>query len=184
MGRRRLPQFRITRLMAVIGVVGLLLAWSRETSQSVEKLRSPVSVLGWSEKGLRLADARIVQLPGFASLPVTSPLLTEATKRGVEISEDGRMVGLIRIHHFCGNDKVRNQIARVDLAQLLMYLGEGTTLMPFPKPAWPPENPSRSFSGAGWRIDEFLHFDSWRQGIWPDAPPEPTALARSPEPRP
>src|SRR5262245_13928214 len=93
--------------------------------RKVEVLHSPTLVTGWSEDGLRLADGRILQLPGFRKLPRESAALTEATKRGVEIASDGRVYGLVRIWHWCGNDPVREHIARVDLADMLMFLRQG-----------------------------------------------------------
>jgi len=57
----------------------------------IETLHNAVAVTGWSSNGLRLADGRIVQLPGIHSLPSESDALTETTKRGVEIAADGRV---------------------------------------------------------------------------------------------
>ena len=37
----------------------------------------------------------------------------------------GRVVGLVKVYHWCGNDPVRKQWARVDLTHLLMYLHKG-----------------------------------------------------------
>src|SRR5436189_5371495 len=80
----------------------------------VERLDSPSSVRGWSEDGVVLADGRSIKLPGFRRLPTASKALSEATKRAVEITPDGRVVGLARVHHWCGNDPLGEHIARVD----------------------------------------------------------------------
>src|SRR2546430_9087425 len=78
----------------------------------IEKLESPVPVRGWSEDRLLSADGQTILLPGFRKLPKTSKALFEATKRGVEITPDGLVVGLVRVHHWCGNDPVEEHITR------------------------------------------------------------------------
>jgi hypothetical protein len=91
----------------------------------VEKLDDPIAVKGWAAEGLNLADGRTVQLAGFTALPEKSELLSLATKRGVEIADDGTVTGLISIFHKCGNDPVKKHIARVDLSEMLMYTEQG-----------------------------------------------------------
>src|SRR5580765_8080734 len=122
----------IAILAAVVFTTGIVLAWpyieyyqltgSFTSIQKIDTLKSPIQVVGWSAQGLRLADSRLIQLPGFCELPVISDALTEATGRGVEVSPDGRVFGLVRIHHWCGNDPVRVHVVRVDLADLLTFL--------------------------------------------------------------
>jgi hypothetical protein len=149
--------------MAAIAVIGVVLGAARASGRRVERLNSPVGVVGWSGSGLQLADGRTVQLPGLAALPVSSPALKEATKRGVEVGEDGRVYGLVRVHHWCGNDPVREHIARVDLALLLLYLGEGTPAVPVTRPRWPVAGAAAPFSKYGWRVEEFNQFNWWRR---------------------
>src|SRR3569832_982548 len=93
--------------------------------KKIETLNNAVAVTRWSSNGLNLADGRIVQLPGIRSLPSESDALTEATKRGVEMAADGRIWGLVRIHHWCGNDPVREHIARVDISEMMTFLRVG-----------------------------------------------------------
>ena len=64
----------------------------------IEKLSFPVAVLGWDKTGLILADGKHIQLPDFAKLPTNSIGLSEATREGVEIADDGRIYGLVRVH--------------------------------------------------------------------------------------
>src|SRR5262249_21429696 len=132
-------------------------------TRRVESLRSPVPVLGWSPSGLNLPGRRVLQLPNFEALPITSAALAEATKRGIEIADDGRDYGLLRVHHWCGNDSIREHIARVDIALLLIYLGEGKFLEPRPPTSWSIAKTSTAFSDSGWRIEEFIQFDHWRK---------------------
>jgi hypothetical protein len=93
-----------------------LLTKRRVPIKKIETLHNAVAVTGWSSNGLNLADRRIVQLPGIRSLPSESVALREATKRGVEMAAGRRVLGLARIHHWCGNDPVREHIARIDLS--------------------------------------------------------------------
>ena len=49
-----------------------------------------------------------------------------ATASGVELAPDGRVYGLVRIHHWCGNDPVQTHIARTicySTAQQALALG-------------------------------------------------------------
>lgn len=159
----RRPQLTITRLMLVVAalVVVLTVAAGMRRKRVVEALRDPVAVAGWTPSGLRLGDGRTVPLPGIRVLPASSSLLAEATSRGVEVGADGRVVGLLRVHHWCGNDPVREHVARVDLALLLEFLGEG-------QPAAPPipgvasaARPGGRFSPYGWNISEYYEFRAW-----------------------
>jgi len=135
----------------------------------VERLDSPSSVRGWSEDSVSLADGRTVKLPGFRRLPKISKALSEATKRGVEITPDGRVVGLVRVHHWCGNDPVGEHVARVDLSLMLAYLQEGERLTPLSedeKKLIPPHF-SDEFSDYGWRVGEFGRFKMWCDYVVP-----------------
>ncbi len=163
MRSRRSLRINCARAMAAIAVVVLLLAMHRASGRHVEALRSPIAVEGWSASGLSLPGRRILGLPGFDALPASSAALAEGTKRGIEIGKDGRVYGLLRVHHWCGNDPIREHIARVDLALLLLYLGEGKSSEPIPPPPWSVTNASSAFSGAGWRVEEFNGFDRWRE---------------------
>src|SRR5688572_6770987 len=124
----------------------------------VESLQLPVAVMGWSEEGLVLADGSSVQLPGFRWLPAQSAALSEITKRGIEISSDGRIYGLTRIHHWCGNDPVREHIARVDIANVLAFLREGEMVNPPRVKPFDPDGEEGRFSEHGWDIGSYYSF--------------------------
>ena len=181
-----MKQFQATRLFrrVTLGVLGAIIvvalavyAWPRiahyqltgrwSPISKVDTLHSPVAVTGWSEDGLSLADARIVQLPGFRKLPRVSDALREVTKRGTEIAADGRVYGLVRVHHWCGNDPVREHIARVDVADMLMYLREGEwSTAPSTETLEFASRRSRGrFSEWGWNVSEFTSFKIWTQFI-------------------
>jgi hypothetical protein len=157
-------------LAAVAAVVWPRIAFYQLTGhffpvRQIETLQSPFSVTSWSEIGLRLADGRTVQLPGFRKLPTVSPALSEVTKRGVEIASDGRVYGLVRVHHWCGNDAVREHIARVDVADVLMFVREGewVTMPSQESLAYSCRTQGGTFSQWGWRIEEFMLLGAWRR---------------------
>lgn len=160
----RLPRVRFTvrHLMIAVAVVAVFLVLIVNVYRAghvVEELRSPTPVAGWSEAGLRLDDGRTVSLPGVRITPELSTALAEATKRGVELGADGRVYCLVRVHHWCGNDPVREHIARVDLARLLAYLGPAAAQLT-------PEvdlmvEPGGRFTAWGWNVSEFHEFQGW-----------------------
>lgn len=131
--------------------------------QKIETLLNPIAVTTWSPEGLHLADGRTVQIPGLRALSTNSPALAEATKRGVEVHADGRIWGLVRVHHWCGNDPVRKHIARVDLADMLMYLRVGEPIATVPEAEFLVRSPGGTFSEWGWRMGEFLQFQEWEK---------------------
>lgn len=160
--------------LAVLAALGLaaMAAWPRINFymltgrffpvQKIEILHNPVIVTKWNRDGLSLADGRTIHLPGLRSLPIDSAALTEATKRGVEIDANGRVWGLVRVHHWCGNDPVREHIARVDLSDMMSFLRVGEATAPVPEPEFLVRKPGGTFTEWGWRIGEFLEFRSWQ----------------------
>ena len=155
-------RFSVRRMMtavAVIAVFLVLIVNLYRAGRVVEELRSPVAVAGWSETGLHLDDGRTVLLPGIRLTPEVSTALAEATGRGVELGADGRVYSLIRVHHWCGNDPVREHIARVDLARLLTYLSPAAAGLT-------PDvdlmvKPGGRFTAYGWNVSEFYEFQGW-----------------------
>ena len=93
----------------------------------VERLNSPVPVSGWTSAGVQLANGRTVQWRDVSAVDLNSSALAEVAQNGVEVAPDGRIFGLIRVHHWCGNDPIGQHIARVDIERLLFYRGEGKT---------------------------------------------------------
>ena len=129
----------------------------------LDQLDQPVDVIGWNETELELADGRSAKLPAFRALPLESAALTESTKRGIEIAPDGRIFGLVRIHHWCGNDPVREHVARVDLSEMLLFLEVGEPETELPSDVQGLERPGGTFSKSGWTVDEFLQFEFWQK---------------------
>jgi hypothetical protein len=129
----------------------------------VEGLSQPIAVAGWKDNELRFADGRSVMVPGFRTLPEKSDAIEEATKRGVEITSDGRVIGLVRIHHWCGNDPVREHLARIDISEMLLFLGVGEPDAQLPPEGQGLERLGGTFSRFGWTVDEFLEFEFWQK---------------------
>ena len=125
----------------------------------VETLENPLSVLSWNKAGLELSDGRLVPLPGVRELPAESLVLAEATRRGVEIDPNGRVIGLVQVHHWCGSDPVRRHVARVDVAHLLMFFGENHYELPTILADH--RRTEASFSEWGWNVSQFVHFQGW-----------------------
>lgn len=124
----------------------------------IEKLNDPIKVTNWNNKGLVAADGRIIPLPDMVALPTESAALAEVMKQGVvEIAPDGRIYGLVRIRHFCGNDIVRNHIARVDIAKMLLFLGEGEPKLSKRYVA----QAGGRFTEYGWNLSDFMGFEEF-----------------------
>jgi hypothetical protein len=128
----------------------------------IESLHAPIVAKGWTPDGLLLSDGRMVQLPGIHALPSASPALSEMTKRGVEISADGRVYGLVRIHHWCGNDPVREDIARVDISDAMIFLHIGQTIAPVSESDLTAREAGGRFTEWGWNISEYMQFQGWQ----------------------
>lgn len=132
----------------------------------LERLNAPVGVAGWDVDGLRFADGRTLPLPEVQGAPAApGPYFRAATAWGVEVAPAGRAIGLLPIHHWCGNDPVRRRLARVDLARLLIFAGEAVPLHPLSPDAadWGPRpDPLESW---GMRVGDYDRFSRWTQGI-------------------
>ncbi len=128
----------------------------------VETLEDPIAVSGWSNDRLTLDDGRRIGLPGITGLPSESEALTGAIAKGVEITPDGRVIGLLKIHHWCGNDPVRTHIARVDLAHLLMFVGE-VEFETDEQILKDTRDGEFSFSEYGWDVGDYYQFLRWSE---------------------
>lgn len=93
----------------------------------VERLDAPIAVESVTREGLVLADGRTLAIPHVADLPADAAAVREAVRHGVEVGADGRMTGLMKIWHWCGNDPVRYHLARVDLTDLALLFGAPPT---------------------------------------------------------
>ena len=113
-----------------------------------------------------LEDGRLIRLPGIIELPDESRALVQATAQGVEVTPEGRVVGLVKVCHRCGNDPVRKHWARVDLTHLLMYLHKGR-YDPLPERLERcVDHPAEErLSEYGWDISDYLCFPIWSEQL-------------------
>lgn len=113
-------------VLFVLYITPNMLLWGRPFPISkVDKLQDTVRVVTWQPDGLRLSDGRTVMPAGMIELPRESKTIEIATRECVEVAPDGRVFGLVKIWHWCGNDPVRNDLSKTDIAQLLAYHKEG-----------------------------------------------------------
>ncbi len=101
-----------------------MLTWDRPVDV-IEELHEPAEVTGWDQRGLILKSGLIVPLPNCIKMPESSVALEQMTKRGVEITPEGRVIGLVRVWSFCGTCLPRERIDRIDIADTLYFLREG-----------------------------------------------------------
>ena len=128
----------------------------------IEQLDAPVRVRAWDRGALILEDGKQVRLPELKDLPAeNNAILGEATKHGIELAQDGRVYGLVKIHHWCGNDSVDNHLAKVDLSRLLLFAGYANPAKPMSSDAKQCSLTQASISKYGWRIEEYLQYRSW-----------------------
>ncbi len=141
-----------------------LRAFCDSSIDKIDTLNHPMQVKQLESGGLVLTTGRLVTLPGIKTLPVTSSALTEVTSHGIELDPEGRVFGLVRVWHWCGNDPVRTHLARVDVARLLMYLGEGSFPQPSVKPpTW--ASTKERFTKEGWDVGDFSQFVAWNREL-------------------
>lgn len=167
--RRTIPGRPFVLTLALLACGGIAVAYLLTKGTGVrgpgvvERREKPVTIVGWTDRGLQKADGTIIEIPGVRNLPLRSVTLSELTKRGVEIHPDGRVYGLVRAYHWCGTDPVSYDIYRVDLSDALVYLRVGETI-PVSRPELTVETAGGSLQEvAGWNISEYMQFQLWQQ---------------------
>ena len=124
----------------------------------IEKLNTPVPVSQWTENGVSLMDGRKIPWREINCVDLASPVLSELSQNGLEMT-DGRIYGLVKVNHWCGNDSVGVHWARVDVERLLFYRKEAATS----NPAW--SHVSARFdirlSGFNWDPGDHSNFRGW-----------------------
>lgn len=126
------------------------------TRTIIEELNRPVKVERCNEGGLVLASGIVLPVPGIEHLPCNSAALQQIIPNGVELTPAGRVVGLVRVWHWCGNDPVRKHIPRVDLGYLFEFLQE------------PGVRPRGKFDERGWNISEYFAYTQWLTSQHPE----------------
>jgi len=84
----------------------------------IETLDHPRLVASVTEQALVLEDGTRLELPHIRALSVGHPVFDDALQYGVEVREDGEVLGLLRVQKICGNDPVMYRRVRVNLSDL------------------------------------------------------------------
>lgn len=113
----------LTTLVVGLSLCHFLLTGMFVPQSIIEELKNPQQVLKVTSQGFVMEDGSIVRVKHISELPTDSEVLNAAIKNGIEVNGDGYIVGLINIHHWCGNDPVRYHLARVDLTSLILASG-------------------------------------------------------------
>jgi hypothetical protein len=88
----------------------------------IERLHNPVAVKEVVADGLLLTDGQQVRLPLITTLPQSNPLFTAAIREGVEVRDDGQVMGLLWVDRSCGNDPYVWCKYRINLSELAAAL--------------------------------------------------------------
>jgi hypothetical protein len=158
--RRRLA---VIALLIVLLVIGVWFFLTRDPfpPRGADSLRNAVAVKSWDKAGLVLSDDRRLPLPGLKELPeATSVVLRMATKNGVEIQPDGRVVGLMPVYAERGSDAWHPQY-RIDLSRLLLYTDQGVPARPLSEDARRCLSTSPTVNDRGYEAKQFLCFRTW-----------------------
>lgn len=145
--------------MKRLAILTLLVALGFGRQRVQPALERPTPVEGIDDSGLVLRDGRRVAWGFEVPNAAQSRALQAAVAQGVEVTPDGRAIGLVRIHHWCGNDNIRLHWERVDVRALLEFLPRAH----FANPrfagdlAW--SNPL--FGKHGWRVESWREFEFW-----------------------
>ncbi len=136
--------------------------------RQVDSLEHPIDVRSWDTEGLTLATGQRVPLPLGEGLPIPSLALAAATSHGIELDDKGEAFGLVQVHHWCGNDPVKFQLAKVNLRHFTAYVAgleraHSMKLARFTEGMEWPKAEAFIFGRHGWRIDWFHDFVSWEQ---------------------
>ncbi len=123
----------------------------------IEKLDNPRQVAARAGEILILDDGTQVPLPGIVEVRERTPLLDAACTRGIEVV-DGRPIGLISIHHWCGNDPVAKHITKVDLSDLVRFTGEGSE-----SAGMLSEPHDNRLTEWGWNVSDYVSFKDWKR---------------------
>lgn len=111
----------VKRLVAGLFVLGVILTFTTGSPVPLwhlETLDDPVRVISVSKTHLSLEDGRQIKIPHLKQLPNEVELFRTAMANGVEMRDDGHVIGLMWFDRNCGNDPVVWRHLRVDLTEL------------------------------------------------------------------
>lgn len=90
----------------------------------IETLKNPLQVQKITKTSIILENGESVKIKYISEIPVGLKVLNDAVNKGVEIDEEGNVFGLLKIHHWCGNDPIRYHLAKIQLSSLILASGE------------------------------------------------------------
>ena len=141
--------------------LALTAGWSLYTAMfssrlsHIEALVAPSRVSAWSKSGIRFANGKYVMPNGMTELPEHPPMaIQNALERGLEVTSDHRVIGLIHIWHWCGNDRIRYDLSRIDVAQFLTFYSEGKSSLKMNSKKFTSSAVNEGFSSHGWSVSE------------------------------
>jgi hypothetical protein len=134
----------------------------------IETLNNPIPVDGWDADGLILSSGARLILPNVAHLKPGGVPLDEFLKNGVEQS-NGRVYGIVKVWHWCGNDSCREHYARIDIGYLIEFCSAGELIEDISEVDVPPWVLPLRIGPYGWNISDYYTFISFvehrRNGI-------------------
>lgn len=138
----------------LLGLAGchMLMTGSPVPLWYTERLDHPVVVKEVTDKTLVLADGRIISLPFITRVPRNDPVFLKALKHGIEVGQDGEVVGLIRDYRTCGNDPFVWRDRRINLSDLAGFMDPDcidNSIVPPDEIKWLKESESRSLDRHG-----------------------------------
>lgn len=114
-----------------IGIVRTVLTGCPIPLVHVDFLNDGVNVSSTDGNRLLLPSGGSVVVPGVRYVP-TNEVVCAALKRGIEVTPEGRVFGLLNIHHWCGNDPVCYDRRRIDITSLCWAVDVECWDPPFP----------------------------------------------------
>jgi hypothetical protein len=142
-------------LYPLLGLSGchMLLTGSPVPLWYTEPLDHPVLVKEVTDRTLVLANGRSIPLPFIKTLPKNDPVFLTALEHGVEIGQDGEVLGLVKIARTCANADpyvwIGRRINLNDLAGLIDVDGIDDSIVPPDAIKLLKENESRSLDRYG-----------------------------------
>jgi hypothetical protein len=125
-----------------------------------DRLNNPQPLWGWTGNSLDIGGT-LVALARVDNVRPSALVLQEVQRQGVELS-NGRVYGLVRVHHWCGHDRVQHHLARVDVEQLLIFAGEADATDPVIAELLRDAPGARfTLGAAGWDVSEYSAFRSF-----------------------
>jgi len=116
----------------------------------VDELDHPISIQTCTEAGLLTSSGDILKVPETESLTCDSEAMREVMSHHIEVDHNGRVHGLVRVHHWCGNDPVSFHLARVDVGRMIAFLETSASVYGAPR-----------FSEHGWNASQYYEFKDW-----------------------